>query len=152
MNDELKAGRELDALIAEKVFGISPITWRRYANTADDDFDVSELRGPWRDVPVKIVECEQTDEGAAPFGTDWIEHYRTDIAAAMKVFFWLADRGIVRLSNGDGDSKDCDFIPTKISGLKTSHVSSSKWGMAICLAALRACGAIPTDSNSEQPK
>lgn len=69
--------------------------------------------------------------------------YSRNISAAMIVFNWLFNHGIVRLSNGDGDSYDCDFISNNF---KSSHISIDKfewegtnsqaWAYVICLTAV----------------
>jgi len=68
--------------------------------------------------------------------------YSSFIAAAIPLFDWLAERGLVRLSNGDGDSKDCDFSPDGFlyPDLRCARVSVDTWARAICLAFLVANG------------
>lgn len=63
--------------------------------------------------------------------------FTDDISLAWQVYAWLESRGLVRVSNGDGDSKDCDFTPNDTQ-LKSAHVSADSYELAICLAALKA--------------
>ena len=77
---------------------------------------------------------------------DVIPDYPVDIAAAMIVFDWLSEHGVVRLSNGDGDSFDCDFFPTGMNNLSSGHgfVDMFEWqgtrkeAFVVCLAAVDA--------------
>lgn len=57
--------------------------------------------------------------------------YSTSWNAAKEPLDWLAARGIVRLSNGDGDSRDCDFIADGFSELRCAHVTAETWPKAI---------------------
>ena len=79
------------------------------------------------------------------YGLRAVKEYSTDIAAAFPLFEWLAARGIVRLSNGDGDSMGCDFFPTAsiwpgADELKVAHVTADTWCGVICKAFLAANG------------
>ena len=106
----MKAGRELDALIAEKVMGF------------DKEFVVSRVDGlPYAEVP----------------------HYSTQIQDAWLVVEKLHNDsvGIIRVSNGDGDSYDCDilpYLPKEMEGCSHAHITAESWPLAICLAALKA--------------
>lgn len=65
--------------------------------------------------------------------------YSTDIAMAWKVVEKLHPLGLVRVSNGDGDSFDFDFIPINpFMQLAPAHVSADSWPLAICLGAVSA--------------
>jgi hypothetical protein len=122
----MMTNREIDALVAEKVMG-----WAIHRrNTAwwvhKDDVDIVT----WR----KTANVHE-----------WQPHRR--IEQAWQVYEWLESRGLVRVCNGDGDSKDCDFTPLQTrnhpSGeycLESAHGSAESYPMAICLAALKAVG------------
>jgi len=81
-----------------------------------------------------------------------VPHFSENISDAWLVYEKLASFGIVRISNGDGDSNDVDFFPVNrltdwIDGkdwnrLNVAHVSADTYPMAICLAALTAYGVI----------
>ena len=58
--------------------------------------------------------------------------------AAWPVVERLADDCIVRISNGDGDSRDFDIIPFTIGKYNFAHSSAKTWPLAICRAALKA--------------
>ena len=112
--DELEAGRELDVLIAKTVMGY----WQ---------YGIRNLLPPgfvgsnWSAVARR---------GAPP--------YSTEIGAAWKVVEKLSEHCIVRISNGDGDSRDCDILPFSADGPYTpAHVSAETWELAICRAALK---------------
>lgn len=107
------------------------------------------------DVKGNLLTCRYVDgDWQIPSGTQGGHisppNYSTDIGAAMLAFMWLAERGIVRLSNGDGDSYDCNFLPTAFppDDLKIAHSFVDKfnwqgteeeaWAYTICLAALAA--------------
>lgn len=70
--------------------------------------------------------------------------FSTDIAAAWQIVEWLHERKIVVIvSNGNGDSHDCDIIlgsPHDVDTLSGVHVTADSWPRAICLAALKAVG------------
>ena len=71
---------------------------------------------------------------------DWPAHYGMSIFDAMMLFDWMAERGWVKLSNGDWASKVCDFIPHKAVGPHDAHVSGDTWAEAIRGAFLVAVG------------
>ena len=97
--DDMPAGLELDALVAERVMGY-----------------VSTLLG--YTYGYKLVD---------------VPPFSADIASAWKVVENIHARGlIIRVSNGDGDSFDCDILGTE------GHVSAETWPLAICRAALKA--------------
>ena len=117
----MKAGRELDALIAEKVMELRK-------GTSLGDYDV------WYYPPYKhgLIGCP---------------HYSTRIADAWLVWIKLGELipepKIMKISNGDGDSMDVNII---VGGLTLTYSSAhicldGGWELAplaICLAALEA--------------
>ena len=115
----MKAGRELDALIAEKVMGL----------TRHDESYVAEgvgkvLRFVWRDG------C-----GTCVYSGDmFLPHYSTDIAAAWEVVE-KADLWSLYGSIGDGPYRACIQFGDR-EGLMTADTAP----LAICLAALKAKG------------
>jgi len=123
--DDMKAGRELDALVAEKVMG-----W--------------ELHYPYAHDVENNVNYDLADTKIA-----FVKRFNpsTDIAAAWQVVekMHLADpMAIIHISNGDGDSMDIDIIPGGVmSPLKLAHSKIENgtfedFPLAICLAALKA--------------
>ena len=81
--------------------------------------------------------------------------YGDHIEAAMGLFDWMAERGLIRLCNGDGDSKDCDFSPMADSvwhgtTLQNAHVSRDTWAKAIRAAFLVTNGQWPDAAAREQ--
>ena len=103
----MRAGEEMDMLIAEKVLRISVEMW-----------NTRFFQGRTK--------------------------YSTEIVCAWEVFMWLFVRGIVRFSNGDGDSFDIAFFPTKNkdathtikSDLNACQVTDDNFPRLVCRAAL----------------
>jgi len=123
-------GREIDALVAEKVMGWRVIGDAPNAMTWVDEADKSFPGG-------KIYTW---------FATSY-PSFRpsTDIAAAWMVLLKLEEldsHAIVRVSNGDSDSCDVSILPDGGSELGLAHVSLDGGlelaPLAICKAALRA--------------
>ena len=113
----MKAGRELDALIAEKVMGL----------TRHDESYVAEgvgkvLRFVWRDG------CG----GCVYSGDMFLPHYSTNIADAWEVVE-KADLWSLYGSIGDGPYRACIQFEDR-EGLMTADTAP----LAICLAALKA--------------
>lgn len=132
MSKTREAGPELDREVAERVMG----------GTCVD----SERWECWDDKPERRKVCRLPDGGilSSVYG-DWSPS--TNIADAWEVVEVLFRRGMVRISNGDGDSCDVDFFPfngvAPDSPLWTgnpAHVSAATAPLAICLAALAAVG------------
>jgi hypothetical protein len=67
-------------------------------------------------------------------------HYSKDDYAAWEIFVWLCERGICRLSNGDGDSCDVDFIAygQPVNDLGSAHITENSFALALCGALLLA--------------
>lgn len=86
----------------------------------------------WLKPPNRDWICLKCDEGDRWPGYAW------DIAAAWDVYEWLAERGTVRVSNGDGDSKNCDFLPFNGQLYNSVGVSATSYPRAICIVALLA--------------
>lgn len=109
--------RELDAKVAEAL-GCT-VAWKQRPDME----------------PVAFCTCGR-------HGTPILRRYSTDITAAIPLFGWLAGRGLVRLCNGDGDSKDCDFTPDGFPypDLRRAHISADTWAGAISLAFVVANG------------
>lgn len=120
--DAMEAGRELDALIWQLLNGKEP----------------------------NLLMCRWTGEEYQPHVGYPVGHvsppeYSTAVTAGTwQVVEWLANHGIVSVSNGDGDSCDCDFTPDGrdeiLYGrkLQPAYVTADTWPLAICRAALRA--------------
>lgn len=137
MDTELKAGRELDKLVGKLVMGYTIYHYDKgyrescFYQLMDRDFEpVADRYGEQR--------TEELAWGDAP-------RFSTDIKAAWQVYEFLEARGIIRVGNGDGDSKDVDFIadsPLIFGGdrLINAHITAESYPLAICLAALKATG------------
>jgi hypothetical protein len=133
----VKAGRELDALVAEKVMGWEPVN--------DPD------TGLWWRVPKGGYNPSGFQSEDAP------PAYSTDIAAAWQVVEkitrplanirngeWCLDRLGYRCCEHDEDGVHgewrCSFRAYKGEDDEWVHVTASTAPLAICLAALKACG------------
>jgi hypothetical protein len=69
--------------------------------------------------------------------------YSTEIGRAFSVLQKLydADFGVISVSNGDGDSYDCNLMPQGFdSNYKTAHAMGKSWPHAICLAVVKSLG------------
>lgn len=114
---ELKAGRELDALVAEKVMG-----WKR-------------LPGNWRGIiwadpqypATGTIRSEEHFEASTDPGAAW------KVVEAMRAKGWDYEIG----SEDTGDSVYCEFSKDKSEG----HVYETTMPEAVCRAALAAVGA-----------
>lgn len=127
--DTLKAGRELDALVAEKIMGLGPERWDPpcfWYHTTDD----AEPRSGWCYTCSKAI-CEVPGEP---------RRYSTSISDAWLVvekmaahptnwYFMVGPDGYLTAENGGSGFDICaDTAP-----------------LAICLAALRATGGLTED-------
>ncbi len=116
---ELKAGRELDAMVAEKVMGI-PVT-TRWRTTG---------KGTWSE-PYSLVDAPVTDQGLATgLGQD-IPHYSTDLVTAMEVCRHAFGDTAIHI-NWSRNAVGVDFPGGYVSGDTLEH--------AVCLAALEFVG------------
>ena len=139
----MPAGREMDALIAERVWGI-----------VSNPHTLSDSQEVWFWVHPKdgVLIGEPFDIGGSAERTERYAHQwerfcpSTDIADAWEVFMWLFVRGVVHFSNGDGDSFDITFSPTKNkdathtikSDLHACQVTDDNFPRLVCRAALLA--------------
>lgn len=115
----MNAGRELDALIAQHVFG-----WARKSDTPGD------WLGPPPEDP-RHVWCGEWDENGLP---NYLPKWSTDIATAWEVVEKLLIHGDIRLSiHVARNGYDVEFQPFV-------NVSAPTAPHAICLAALKAVG------------
>lgn len=121
--EELEAGRELDALVAEKVMG-----WQRVEEEFPYFWPTTEM--------MDAIKKQHPDVIAVGYFP--CPNFSTDIAPSWSLFEWLAARGIVRVSNGDGDSLDVDFTPHSDNLLRCANVSADTLPRALCLATLEA--------------
>ena len=153
-------GRELDVKVAEalglELVGLVPAYrdpegggW--CVGSRDDDMQPAYVRHCDCDIRNDlIIEGNEDDpwlaqsyKGHMLCCLDVVPFYKEDIAEAMMLFDWLAARGLVRLCNGDGDSKDCDFCPTasiwpEEKELQIAHVTADMWSEVICKTFLTA--------------
>lgn len=139
--EQLTTGRELDALVAEKVMGYSRVDVPRDVNGENEgvtlwppNVDVAEYQWPYVG-PVQIY--------------SFCPMYSTDIAAAWQVVEKMQERGMwaqLRTPFGKGKMDDgfwCGFTPmltTGWNGRPDHNTSAAMMPLAICLAALKAVG------------
>jgi Phage ABA sandwich domain len=131
--DKLEVGRDLDALIAEKVMGwkwcASPNTfkpgrpWRRW------------LAEPYRNMPVWDGVTEMPIDGLFDEESN-VLYYSTDIAAAWEVVEKMKQRGFGFWVAGDECWFQHPFAP-----LNRTSATSTSIPLAICRAALKAISA-----------
>ncbi len=127
----MKPGRELDALIAEKILGCHPQRLKSDIRPGDDDFECSC--------------CDLYFKHSDHLEPSRLKAYSTDIAAAWEVVGEVRKRGFevyilgnpeypwqCRIWNGDQDM-----------GLKRAETPA----LAICLAALQTLGAQTDGAN-----
>ena len=146
----MNAGRELDALVAEKVMGIPPLEIIRRAN---GDFD--EIRG-WPECPIDQSEEDAYGALDKPGGKNLIfwfpKTYSTSIADAWlvveKMGSWHGFTFMVfheKEWRRDRDSEAlvwrCGWFEWGWDGPESRAASVADTApLAICLAALKACG------------
>ena len=153
--------RELDAKVVEvlgfELVGLVPAyrnpeggSWQ--VGICDDDVQPAYVRHCDCDIRDDLILkgyeddpwLAQSYKGHMLCCLDVVPFYSEDIAEDLELFDWLAERGLVRLSNGDGDSKDCDFSPTvwpyAKAELHSAHVTADTWAEAISRAFLTANG------------
>ncbi len=134
---KLEAGRELDALIAEKVMGNDPlISWAIYNKDKTAYYDVLERRQDASDQLAKSRSLR--DHGATVDMLKTYKPYSTDIADAWQVVEYLEKRDIlidiVRIS--DRDSLYW-LVRLRLIGYNTAYVARAETApLAICKAAL----------------
>lgn len=124
----MKPGRELDALIAEKVMGLTVERWEHFCAVS--------ASGPGS---VRIYDGEKCIH-AFSTGSQPIKPYSTSIEAAWDVVEWMRYNSghgyLLSLSRNGNDTWLAEFAePThSATGETATH--------AVCLAALKAVGAI----------
>ena len=137
--DKLEAGRELDALVAEKVMG-----WTWCAGPRP--FDGMIMR--WLFAPGK--EKLSLAKGNEPMGSLSMPHYSTDVAAAWEVVERLVDDGhcpgLIFDDNGHWalpleGTQNCPMGPGPQDIATSFFIEADMWAetapLAICRAALR---------------
>lgn len=111
--ENLKPGRELDALIAEKIFGLG-----RHSLNVSNQKQYEEVR------QINIDEIRFCPE------------YSTDIAAAWPIVEMFKERGDYKIEISAYPKDSCWTI--KAYGKKSCTTSAKTLPHAICLAALKA--------------
>lgn len=137
--DELLAGRELDALIAEKVMG-----WKRIPVPPDANGHFAGEALMQTDPPPNF---RWNPLGKIPFDT-WVPHFSTDIAAAWQVVEKLVAEGYCPALLYDDEGHWGLFFDgvSQAEAQPESYVvfTTPAWAdtapLAICLAALKAKG------------
>ena len=138
--DDMPAGRELDALVAEKVMG-----WRITAWNDGEPWGNREVFPPFEPINGIPADCDcisHSEAGEPP-------HYSTDIAAAWEVFQKVTDLGYIPAIAQCTSGWACDFW-TEEAADETGRVDYihkfREYGqvsapLAICRAALKVVGA-----------
>lgn len=118
----MQAGRELDALVAEKVMGwIGPIVW------IEDEMGCDPYM-----FPPGVIVSERDNDRMVPV-------YSTGIAAAWMVVDRMEERGWMARISREMGSWNCRFVrPEDTAGYVFDEDATAP--LAICLAALRAVG------------
>lgn len=114
----MKAGRELDALIAEKVMGYDVKTWN----------EVYEVAKRKEDIPVIVLEEKQCRS---------IPRYSTNISDAWQVVEELSAYYGVEVYQDKVVPCECNVYHL---GSRKSRAIADTAPLAICLAALKAVG------------
>lgn len=114
----MKAGRELDALVAEKVFGM-----HRHPGCDLDDHLRAECYGTG------------TEEGYGP-----VVDYSTDSAAAWQVVEKLTELHVVSVSCMLNKRWRCEVVQAHSQRQTPVNAIADTAPLAICLAALKAVG------------
>lgn len=136
--DLMEAGRELDALVAERVIGAK---WYAFTDPGDTGTSRilrldSDARGSLRR---GLIVPAQMDEPIDSFyGYDGLPRYSTDIGAAWEVAEKMVSDGHVFIVKGDG-LRTGDFSPrwtVLCDNLPRTDADSAP--LAICRAALKA--------------
>ena len=124
----MEAGRELDALIAAKIFGLQPRPIRIIGRTVTNDVGTT-----------KEYTMRDGREGVSATA---LPRYSTDIAAAWEVVGDMLSRknGHVDLSI-EPDGVSCVFTSYEQDG----EALASTAPLAICITALKAVGYVPID-------
>lgn len=131
--DALPAGRELDALVAEKVMGLCiERAW----------YDARGYRLPDpHDPEIPCHEIYYAPRGAANFGTLEIPHYSRDIEAAWEVVEKLTERFSVLVGQFHRGGTACKLTSWEIDGeMIHANMLAEAAPLAICRAALKAVG------------
>ncbi len=141
MSGTLEAGRELDALVAEKVMGfgfdvVSGPTWSE--RRTYDSYD-------------RLLVCTSAD-GRTVYSNDLLR-YSMDVAAA----FLVVDRWRKR---GDGFQLDslgfrgeewrCGFMDASNGGMEIHFAEAATAPLAICKAALAAVSVSPSENRNDE--
>lgn len=143
MSREQEAGRELDALVAEKVMGLPPSAWPppciRHHRTDDAEWDSgSQEAGGWCYTCNTMISSVDREPPA----------YSTDISAAWEVVEKLKERHGVKVMGGPDDEGGCEIWCCDITAYGYRPFQDHSWSdaaatapLAICRAALQATGA-----------
>lgn len=135
----MNAGRELDALVAEKVIGWKWATFCRVALLLSPfDFEREVPGKPWMGWTEGAENSVQRDIEERLEGFQSIPHYSTDIAAAWEVVEKMRRDGYGVHVGGRPDAWEISII--NAGGLEFSLDDQPTAPLSICLAALQAVG------------
>lgn len=112
-------------------------------------WDTLDKLGPWAKLftwgkPREVyyaggIPMYEVENPVDPTWGDDDPNWPGDIGAAMELFYEMEPHGMIRLSNGDGDSRDIDFLPymgDRAVQRKSINVSAKTYELAICKAYL----------------
>ena len=150
--DKLEVGRELDALIAEKVMGLDVLGWASGVCYGGDGWYIQDAEPKTHPAFLEHCFCDIGDYGDSwpvALGHDVgclgvVRFYSTEIAAAWEVVEKLRGMGLnIRLHTwGEGWQFACGNVFTDWVIPDDAYWSTAKTiPHAICLSALRALGA-----------
>lgn len=155
-----KPGPVLDSMVAEtlglKVLGYGAVY--RDPETADWTIPYDGNGDYFRPLYLKHCVCDAREPEDANY-LGHISHclgvvpeYSTDDAQVAYLLSWLAGKGVVTLSNGDGDSFDCFFLPQQVVFDRELHlvdaramsgVDAESWAHVVSLTVAAAGGYDP---------
>lgn len=134
MEQEIKAGRELDALIAEKVFG-----WTAERRSDASMREVSLLAPGIAGKPWRFTQYLNESGTSRELGDFGPPHYSTDIAAAWEVVARMKGYLVLKQTG----YRVPDFWSAEFVGYRDSLViGEASAPLAICKAALKAVAAL----------
>lgn len=133
-------GKKLDALIATKVMGWQLFEDGYWVKPTGDPEHPLVMVGFWHKLPA--IRTDDDGYSSRPLVSvvgDAVWSPSIDICCAWALYELLESKGLIRMSNGDGDSKDVDFI-SRTDDYQSVHVTAETYELALCLAALGAKG------------
>ena len=139
----MKPGRELDAMVAEKVMGLRPKQCKLHPGNTRCGVQSFEIEGKTIFQEWGCLYCLRYSKKRIDPARE-LKPYSTDIAAAWEVVEKLQERGTLTVSSARGGS--VGELKTFAWCVEIHGPEVEEWGdtapHAICLAALKAVGAL----------